>query len=320
MARRKNKLIFQEDIEAENIVEVTDFDIALTLFLRDCKIRNLSEYTLNYYSNELTKFRKMLEEQGKPTNPSQIKSNAIKECVILKMMEEGRKDATINARLRAIRSFFNFLHREGYLFTNPMSGIKLIRQKIQVVETFSRQQVHDLLRQPDQTTFTGLRDYTMLLVLFETGVRVKELANVKIDDINFEDNTLRIRDPKGLKERLVPFQTTVKKYLRKYLQVRGNLEHDYVFVTLDNTPISVRAFQNNMAKYGRQANIKNVRCSPHTIRHTFAKMAVLNGADIFTLQKILGHSSLEMVRRYVELFSKDIQKNHQKFSPVENLF
>lgn len=67
LARRKNKLIFQEDIEAENIVEVTDFDIALTLFLRDCKIRNLSEYTLNYYSNERTKFRKMLEEQGKST-------------------------------------------------------------------------------------------------------------------------------------------------------------------------------------------------------------------------------------------------------------
>src|SRR5690606_39930608 len=93
-----------------------------------------------------------------------------------------------------------------------------------LVETFSRQQVHDLLRQPDQTTFTGLRDYTILLVLFETGVRIKELVNIKVNDINFEDNTLRIRDPKGLRERLVPFQTTVKKYLRKYLQVRGNLE------------------------------------------------------------------------------------------------
>lgn len=321
MARRRRKLTDAE-MEVPHAIEeeiVDDFDIALHLFLRHCKAKNLSEHTITYYRNELTSFRKLLEEQAVTTNPNRITGKIVKENVIMRMMDEGRKESAINARLRAIRAFFNFLYSEHYISDNPADDFALIRQKKTVIETFTREQVRALLRQPDQTTFTGLRDYTMLLLLFETGVRVKELLGIRVGDIRWEDNMIRIRDPKGYRERLVPFQATVKKQLRKYVKVRGEVDSDLLFITVDNKAMTVRAFQDRMKMYGRRAGIKGVRVSPHTARHTFAKMAVQNGANIFELQKILGHSSLEMVRNYVNLFSSDVATAHKRFSPIEKL-
>ncbi|MBA4542064.1 tyrosine-type recombinase/integrase [Thermoactinomyces daqus] len=322
MKRRRNALT-PDEVAAPAVVEaelIGDFNAALDAFIRDCRIRNLSEHTIRFYRNELNTLRQILEKQGEDTNPQKITSRIIKENVILYMMDEGRKETSINARLRAARAFFNFLERERLIVINPMEDVALVRQKRSVIQTFTPQQIKALLAQPNQLTFTGLRDYTMLMLLFETGVRVKELVNIRVDDVKFDEGMIRIRDPKGTNERLVPFQSVMSKQLRKYMNVRGSLKTDYLFVTVDNTAISIRVFQERMKEYGRLARITNVRCSPHTARHTFAKLSVLNGCDVFTLQKILGHTSLEMTKRYVEMFATDVSKSHRKFSPVERLF
>lgn len=301
------------------IHEVGTFEEALHLFLRDGKIRNLSEATLRYYKNELSNFRKILESQKVTTDPAAISKEIIKENVIFYMMENGRKEATINASLRTIRALFNFLEKESYLLANPTEGLSLIKQKKTIVETFTKDQLRLLLRQTDLSTFTGIRDYTLMLFLLETGVRVKELVNIQVNDIKWQDNVVRIGEPKGLKERHVPFQATMKKELRKYIQVRGKIDNDFLFVNIDNKPMATRAVQERIKKYGRMAGINNVRCSLHTFRHTFAKMSVQNGADLFSLQSVLGHTTLDMVRHYVNLFSKDVYENHKKFSPLEKL-
>lgn len=319
MARRSNKIATVNEEQSPVIVEAEDFDAALHLFLRDCKVRNLSEHTLKYYRNELISFRTLLERQDAQTRPSKITLNSIQENVILRMMEDGAKESSINTRLRAIRAFFNWLENQRMIAENPTRELSLIKQKKEVIETFTREQLRDLLRQPDQSTFTGFRDYTVILLMIETGVRARELCVMKVRDIRWEDSQIRV-DGKGYKERLVPIQATMKQQLRKYLAVRGDLADDALFTTVDNTPITIRQLQNRIAKYGRMANIKNVRCSPHTLRHTFAKMAVQNGADVFALQAVLGHTSLEMVRNYVNLFSSDVFEKHKQFSPVEKLF
>ena len=322
MRRRRNRLT-PDELAVPAVLEselIGDFNFAVDSFIRDCRVRNLSEHTIRFYRNELNTLRQMLEHQGVETDPQKITAKIIKENVILYMMDQGRKETSINARLRAARALFNYLERERLIVSNPMNEIALVRQKRSIIQTFTPQQVKALLAQPDQLTFTGLRDYTMLMLLFETGVRVKELVNIRVDDIKWDDGMIRIRDPKGIRERLVPFQGKMKKQLRKYVAVRGTIESDALFVTVDNTAISIRAFQERMKEYGEMAGIKNVRCSPHTARHTFAKMSVLNGCDVFTLQKILGHTSLEMTKRYVEMFSTDVSKSHRKFSPVERLF
>ncbi|WP_163538679.1 tyrosine-type recombinase/integrase [Gracilibacillus sp. YIM 98692] len=321
MARRRNKLT-SEDLTPQKqapIYGAEDFESALHLFLRDCKVRNLSEHTVKYYRNELIGFRNMLERQKVDTEPHKITEVLIKEKVILYMMEElGRKDVTINSKLRAIRAFFNFLYNESYIIKNPVANISLIKQKKTIIETFSRDQLRLLMAQPDQSTFTGMRDYTILLFLLETGVRARELIDISVSDINWQDNVVRING-KGSKERHVPIQSTMKTQLRKYVNIRGKLEHDALFVTIDDTSLTKRQLQNRIALYGRRASIKDVRCSPHTFRHTFAKMSVQNGADVFHLQAVLGHTSMDMVRNYVNLFSRDVFNGHRKFSPVEKL-
>lgn len=320
--RRSNRIVVDDspqETAAEPLFEAAEMDMAINAFLRDCKIRNLSEHTITYYRNELRAFRNILEKQSIDTAPARITEKIIRENVILYMMGQGRKEAAINARLRALRAFFNFLEREAILPHNPMEGVRLVRQKRAAIQTFSREQLRAILGAPDQRTFTGLRDYTAMLVMVETGLRVKELLNIRLDDIDFNDNTIRVRAPKSYQERIVPFQTVVKRALRKYIAVRGNLDTNILFVNLNNEPLGVKGLQTAIAKYGRIAGIKGVRCSPHTFRHTFAKMAVQNGANIFELQKILGHASLEMVRVYVNLFSSDVVSAHKRFSPVERL-
>lgn len=318
MKRRSNKI-------PSNIIENTSnnidsFEIAFQIFLRDCKLRNLSEHTIQYYRNEISKFVKHLESVGISTSPSSITADIIKDHVILRMMEEGRKETTINANLRAIRALFNFLESECLIVKNPVKKLKLVKQKKTVIQTFSREEIRLLFDKPNKSTFTGLRDYTIMMFLLETGVRVKELCGIRIKDVNFQDGIVTIREAKGFKERNVPIQRIMKKQLALYLQIRGQLEHDFLFANIDNNPIQIRAVQQFIANYGRIAGIKNVRCSPHTFRHTFAKMSVQNGADVFTLQTVLGHTSMDMVRNYVNMFSNELRDNHRKFSPIEKLF
>ncbi|AUS14798.1 MULTISPECIES: tyrosine-type recombinase/integrase [Bacillus amyloliquefaciens group] len=319
LVRRSNIIAAVPDTDKPEI-ELTDFETAYNAFIRECKIKNLSEHTLKYYRNELLSFRSMLEQQGVSTRPEKITLPILKENVIVYMMDKlGRKETSINTRLRAIRAFFNFLEKNRMIDDNPAKELSLVKQKKEVIETFSREQLRDILRQPDQGTFTGFRDYTIMLLLIETGVRVRELTDISVKDIRWEDSQILING-KGYKERLVPIQSTVKTRLRKYVQIRGDVPNGALFVTIDNTPLTTRQVQNRLSKYGRMANIKNVRCSPHTFRHTFAKMSVQNGADVFALQAVLGHSSLDMVRNYVNLFSSDVMDAHKKFSPVEKLF
>ncbi|TPE67966.1 recombinase XerD [Halalkalibacterium halodurans] len=320
LSRRRKNVINTVKVEEQTVIDVEDFETSVHLFLRDRKIKNLSEHTLKYYRTELLGTMRQLERQGVETHPSTITDRTIKENVILDLMEAGRKETTINARLRALRSFFGFLSDEGMIAQNPFDDVGLIKQHKEIIQTFTRAQLREILSQADQGTFTGVRDYTLMLLMVETGARVREVCDITINDIKWEDNQIKLNG-KGAKDRLVPFQKTMKRQLRKYMAVRGHVSvTDILFVNIDDKPLSRRRVQEIVAKYGRMANIKNVRCSPHTFRHTFAKIAVQNGADVFALQAMLGHTSLEMVRNYVNLFSSDVFEKHKHFSPVENLF
>ncbi|RAV03035.1 tyrosine-type recombinase/integrase [Paenibacillus sp. YN15] len=319
MARRKNELTQEELLpEHKPVYAVDDMDSAIDLFLRDGRIRNISKYTLDFYRTELGIFKRMLERQGLDSAPSAITEHIMKENVILRMMDEGQKETSINCLLRAARALFNFLVREGHMQASPMRKMKLIRQKKKAVPTFTKQQVHILLAQPDTRTFIGVRDKTMLMLMLETGIRVRELTDVCLSDIEWKTGMILVAGKNG-KDRALPFQATMRQQLAKYVQLRGKLEHDSLFVTIDNTPITRRQVQIQVALYGRRGGITGVRCSCHTLRHTFAKMSVQNKANIFALQAVLGHASLDQVRTYVSLFSSEVKDDHRKFSPLENL-
>ncbi|EKN67073.1 site-specific integrase/recombinase [Neobacillus bataviensis LMG 21833] len=325
MARRKNVLDESElkIVRQTKKSYVETFSDAIELFEKNCNLRNLRPHTIKFYKNEISAFLSGLAEQGidvtklKPTN---VTEEHIQENVILFMKNyKGIKPVSINSRLRALRGFFNFLYKHKHIPKNPMENIKLMKDRKRVIPTFSKEQLNQLFRQPDLKTFIGIRDYTIMMLFLETGIRVNELIGLEVSDIRWEDNLICIRNAKSYRERLVPIQKEMKNQLKRYLSIRGKVENESLFISIDETPISKRGIQGRIEKYGVIAGIKGVRCSCHTFRHTFAKISVQQGANIFELQAILGHTSMEIVKTYVNLFGNDVRESHKKFSPVKML-
>ncbi|WP_306572680.1 site-specific integrase [Bacillus sp. AFS031507] len=175
-----------------------DFNDALDLFIKDSEIRNLREHTIKYYRNELTTFRKILVEQSVTTYPVEITKDIINDNVIHYLrVEKGLKTTSINTRLRAIRAFFNFLYNDRYIPQNPVENLSLIRDRKAIIATFTVKKITDILNRKDLKTFVGVRDYTLMLLLLETGVHVKELIGAKVSEINWEESKLLICNTKG---------------------------------------------------------------------------------------------------------------------------
>ncbi|TWI56082.1 integrase/recombinase XerD [Halalkalibacter nanhaiisediminis] len=206
MARRKNALDKGEIaiMKKEATSYVDSFQDAINLFVKDCELRNLRPYTIQYYLNEFKACLNQLSQQGidiAVLKPYNVTDEHIKENVILYMKNyKGNRVVSINTRLRALRSIYNFLHKHKHIPQNPMENIKLLKDRKRVIPTFSKEQLNKLFRQPDLTTFTGVRDYTIMLLMLETGIRVNELAGLSLDDIRWEDNLVCIRNAKSYRE------------------------------------------------------------------------------------------------------------------------
>ncbi len=200
MARRKNVLDESElaVLEKETKSYVESFKDAIDLFVKDCELRNLRPHTIKYYMNEYKAFLNSLSEQGidlSVLKPYNVTEEHIQENVILYMKNyKGNKIVSINTRLRALRSFFNFLYKHKHLPKNPMENIKLLKDRKHIIATFTKEQLKTLFRQPDLKTFTGVRDYTIMMIMLETGIRVNELAGLSLNDIRWEDGLICIRN------------------------------------------------------------------------------------------------------------------------------
>lgn len=314
--RRKNTVDFVEEVtvQEERIISLADAKIQ---FLRD--VRGLAKQTQRWHRENLNALEKVLVMQGLVIEDCRkLTVPFLKDHFVFYMLEElGLKVNTINGRIRSVRGLIQFLHREKYLPSDYSADWPVLKAEKVIIQAFSEEEIARLLRQPDQSTFTGLRDYTVMLLLLETGMRISELVGIQMADVHIRDGNVLVHG-KGSKQRLVPIQSKMRQALQKYTKERGNALTDALFVTIDNQPIAIGTIQKLIKRYGEQARIANVRVSPHTFRHTMAKYYILAGGDIFSLQRILGHSSMETVRIYVEMFSHDVNLQHSKFSFVEH--
>ena len=314
--RRKNIVEAVEDVmsETEKIMALAD---AKAVFLRD--IRGLAKQTQRWHKENLNALEKVLGMQGIVVKDCRdLTVKFLREHFVFYMLEElGLKVNTINGRIRSVRGLIQFLFREGYLLKDYSADLAVLKGEKVVIATFSEDEISRLLHQPDQKTYTGLRDYTIMLLLLETGIRISELVGITMADVHLREGNVLVNG-KGSKQRLVPIQSKMRQVLQRYLRERGNAVTDALFLTVDNSPLAIGSIQKLIKEYGEQARITDVRVSPHTFRHTMAKFYVLAGGDIFSLQRILGHSSMETVRIYVEMFSHDVSLQHSKFSFVEH--
>jgi site-specific recombinase XerD len=245
-------------------------------------------------------------------------SNRYRKHPYAKMQQDKLSPQSIETYARAVRAFFGHLHREGFIDDNPMQKIRMPKVPRKIVPTFSEKDLVKLLSQTQRHTDRGFRDYALILCFLDTAARLSEIASLRLDDVDFDNGCLTVLG-KGGKERYIPFGQKVAKALLKY-KVKHRpepLATDRFFLTADGRPLSPERIQKIISEYGSKAGIK--RCYAHKFRHTSSVMYLRNGGDPFTLQKKLGHSSLQMTRHYSNLADTDVRAAQLKYSPVDRL-
>ena len=294
-----------------------------------------SHKTIDLTALALNKLKKFLQENHLPTDARMVGADEIRRFILhlqaskrfadhpyTKRQQRGLNALSINCYLRAIRAAFNRWVDEELLGRSPFEKVKVPRAPKKIIPTFSKDQLEVFLGAIDTYTPEGFRDHLLVLTYLDTAARLSEITNLRIDDINFKERCLKILG-KGQQERVVPFGITVQKLLWKYLHfyrpepaIPG---YTHVFLTKDGKPLTKNRVEAIVKKYGEKAGIKGVRCSPHTLRHTACVYWIRNGGDIFSLQKITGHSSLEVLRGYVNLAQGDVSSAHRRYSAIDNL-
>jgi integrase/recombinase XerD len=282
-----------------------------------CQAQNLSPLTCDWYKRRLGRFQAFLEAHG-VTVARGVTPHLIR-LYLDSMRAEGLSSGLIARDFGALKCYFRFLARERLIPQNPVQLVEKPRMEQKLIRPLSMDQVRVLLSKANQKRFTGHRVWTMAVLILDTGLRRAELLGLKRDDVDFGKGVLRVMG-KGAKEREVPFGTTAKQALWNYLMRRGELAgQDFVFVSQFGDSVCPRWLNKSFKRLGELAGIKGVRVSPHTLRHTFATQYIKNGGDAFSLQQILGHSTLEMVKIYVGLADNDVAHLHRKFSPMDRM-
>jgi integrase/recombinase XerD len=317
----------------DTISEGETLDELFNIYIYAKEAEGLAKTTIQNKKHYYKTFSNYLKEYHSISFPDEVTVNTIRELMnylkndhIQHQNNPNVKDrhkvqgvsiATVNSILRHMKAFYNFLIDEKYVGSNPLLNIKQLKE-VSEIESLSIEQVKALLKQPDQRSYAGFRDYVMMFLLLDTGMRISEAIGLRREDIDLKTNVIELRSAttKNRKTRYVPITQKTNKLLRELLAETEEFSTPFIFTTVYGNPIEPARFRQRIKKYGLSAGIKDKRCSPHTFRHTFAKQYLLNNGDIMTLQKILGHSSIEMVRKYVNMTDKDIFSQHNKFSPM----
>ncbi|MBO8129597.1 MAG: tyrosine-type recombinase/integrase [Peptococcaceae bacterium] len=289
-------------------------------FIQAHRDNNSRESTLDWFRVTLSPlFRWLKLEYGVQTITA-VTEDQLRAYLRYSKNEKQNKASTINNKIRCFKLFFNFLVNEGYLKGSPAARIKEQKVTIPLIPTFTMDQLQRLLAQPDRTTFAGLRDYTMIQILMDTGMRIGELLNVTVHDLVYSGNdpvSIIVRHPKTREEREVTLPEQTSRVLREWLEIcaENNINLTWLCPNIRNEKLDKSAFYDRLKKYGERAEIRGVRVSAHTFRHTFAKHFLMSGGDPLTLKDILGHRTLDMTYRYARLFKPDLRKKHNMFCP-----
>jgi len=279
--------------------------------------KKLSENSVSAYKNDLNIFITFLTDYG-ITDFSEVDNKALLEFFNRK--EQSEKETTTNARcISALKGFFKFLENSSYIKKNPMDKIEPPRIIRKPPEVLAFSEIEKLLDQPDTEDKLGLRDKAMLELFYSSGLRISELINIRVADLFFEDEVIRVLG-KGSKERIIPVGSSAIKWVTEYL-VRSrpllekkSLSKNIVFLNRNGKKLSRMGIWKLLKAYSKDAGIeKDVH--PHTLRHSFATHLVEGGADLRAVQEMLGHSDISTTQIYTHVDRDFVKQNHRDFHP-----
>jgi integrase/recombinase XerC len=234
--------------------------------------------------------------------------------------EKHYSKATIARKLATLRSFYKFLVKRNLLSSNPVMAVRTPKQEKRLPRFLEYEQVKKLIETPPMDNWLGARDRAIMETLYSTGVRVSELVALNMDDIDFLGEVAHIRG-KGKKERIVPIGTSALQVIQHYMEFRNkrahsnpNFDSKVLFVNKHGRRLSTRSVRRKMDKYLKMAGL-DTAISPHTLRHSFATHMLNNGADLRSVQELLGHQSLSTTQIYTHLTTKKLKDVYDKAHP-----
>ena len=323
-----------------------DFDWLTDEFMLYCRSTQLREKTMSSYEQTLHLFGRWLADELRIYTVDKITEQVIRKY-INDLQERGkytfyvndlskkknypdrRRDyrkpvsvTTINNYIRNIRVFFNWMEREYIIRKNPMKRIRQLKYNRQAKVFLTDEDLKKLLGKFDKSYFTEHRDYAMIMLMLDSGMRLGECSTILVSDLELGRKRINLRaeETKGRKDRTVYFSPKTESVLRRWLQFKDRyVESDYLFPVKEHGgSIGVGNFESNFKRYILRAGL-NEDYTPHCLRNNFAKRCLMNGMDIFTLSKILGHSSVEVTEQaYLALTDDDISKQYHRASPLNN--
>jgi integrase/recombinase XerC len=272
--------------------------------------KNASEYTLINYSADLRDFSKFLGDISVETI-----NYLVLRRYLAHMKEKNYSKRTVARKLASLRSFFKFLYREGYIKTNPASSVATPKLDKKLPLFLDTDEVVKLIEAPNEKDAAGLRDRAILETLYSTGMRVSELVRLNIENIDFISGVVKVFG-KGKKERLAPIGDKALRAIRNYLDRRGAelTDKKVIFLNKNGTRLTDRSVRRVVEKYIKRASLRD-GISPHTLRHSFATHLLNRGADLRSVQELLGHMNLSTTQIYTHVTTKRLKEVYDKSHP-----
>lgn len=288
--------------------------------------RNSSAHTLRNYESDLIQFYDYVAPPDKDGQRREVNVRDIDHLTIREYMaslyEKKKKKSSIHRKVATLRTFFRYLCREGVMEINPAQLVSSPRVERTLPNHLTIEQMIKFIESPDLDTLLGKRDRAILELLYASGLRVSELVGLNLTDIDFTNQTVRVKG-KGRKERIVPFGNHALKALQEYLAVRGELlieaepdkmDAKIVFMNYQGTRITTRSVGRMVDKYVKIcADVHHI--SPHSLRHSFATHLLNAGADLRVIQELLGHARLSTTQQYTHVSTDKLMEVYDKAHP-----
>ena len=322
-----------------------DFDYYIEEYMYNCRSRQLRPKTMQSYEQTLRLFERWCMDQEGIDDPGQVIERTIRQYICdlqdrgkytFYAMEERMKtncpdrrrdfrqqisNTTINNYIRNLRAFFTwFSDEEGA--TNPMDKIKQLKSDRVGQDFLEDNEIDKLLKFFDRSYYPEHRDFTIIVLLLDTGMRIGECLMITMDQLNMKERVITLpgENTKGRRTRSVFFSQKTARTLLRWMQFRDRYtESEYLFPVKGGTTMEIRTFEKNFRKYLLRADItKDI--TPHALRNNFAKRCLMAGMDLYTLSRILGHSSVTVTEKaYLDLTDRDLRHRYQQYSPIENM-
>lgn len=286
-------------------VEETFEDFLSSKRANGCKSKTLQTYSQHFHaiSKDLATEKQINELSKKDV-----------ELLIINLQDKGLSPSSIKSYMATLQSFFSWCRDEG------LSNVSLKPYKAPetVKDTYTDDELGKLLRRPGKAcNFAEFRNWTIINLLLNSGCRASTVRNILIKDLNLEEGTIRYRHTKNGSVQIVPLCQEMKKILKEYLRVREGGPNDYLFPTEEDTQLTENGLNEAIRRYNRKRGVE--KTSIHLFRHSFAERYLRAGGSAFNLQRLLGHTTLQMTKHYCRIYDTELVDSYDQFSPLQNL-